>query len=489
MIDSSIFYKESSLEANYLNIPLEDSAELDEMAINVLEDERPDFLIPFSLIYHNERGILKYKLTNAMALGYSGDLILSKEKFVEMYLSLLKPFLKGKDWFLDYHSICIDKSYVYLDREMTKVSFIYVPEKSYHNTDDEILRFFKEVLNNVTVTGDNSFLVKLYQYFNRGDVTLADLYLLVKEENRKSGNIAPAGNGEQQRETERRVAPVISVSENNRQQGMEESVLKQKMAVPVSEQEEKGKRKGLFGSGDKKKKKSEDNDILPGVIPLESDPYSSDDEVIKALFGEDKKKRKEKPPKHAKEKVAAGEKGKGFLGRKKKELKAETKDVSEIKQGQSVVSFSSQNMQQLPQNFVQRDFSAGYMPVIKTETTEIYDDSVQVSGGYLELTGGVVQGAPARIELGFEKPFITLGRISADSAKPDVAFGSELRRIGRMHARIERNGDNFYLIDLGSANHTSLNGQKLIPNHPYLLKNEDEVAFATSCPVRYRVNL
>ena len=89
----------------------------------------------------------------------------------------------------------------------------------------------------------------------------------------------------------------------------------------------------------------------------------------------------------------------------------------------------------------------------------------------------------------FEKPFITLGRISTDSVKPDVAFGSELKRIGRMHARIEKNGENFYMIDLGSANHTSINGEIMIPNYPYMLKNGDEVAFATSRPVRYRVNL
>ena len=491
MIDSSIFNLQSSLEANYLNIPLESSAELDNIAIKVLEDECPDFLIPFSLIYRNENGVLKYKLVNAVALEYS-NLTLSKKKFVEMYLNLLTPFLEGKDWFLDYHSICFDKSYVYLDRELTKASFIYIPEKSYHNTDDEIFNFFKEVLNNVTVTGDNSFLVKLYQYFNRGDVTLADLYLLVKEENRKSENIVSIGNGKQQREAECRTTPVISIPEDNRQQEMEESVPRREVAVSTLEQEEKKKKKRLFGSGDKKKKKPEDNDILSGEIPLESDPYNSDDEVLKALFGDNKKKKKEKkekPLKRIEEKVFASEKGKEFLGRKKKEPESERKNISEIQQGQSTVSSLSQSVPPLPQSFNQSGTSAGYMPIMRNEETEIYDDNMQMSCGYLELIGEMAHGAPARIELGFEKNFITLGRISADSAKPDVAFGSELKRIGRMHARIEKNGENFYIIDLGSANHTSLNGQKLIPNHPYVLKNGDEVAFAIGRPVRYRVNL
>ncbi|MEY8524328.1 FHA domain-containing protein [Lachnospiraceae bacterium 38-10] len=482
MIDSSIFNLQSSLEANYLNIPLEGSAELDNIAIKVLEDECPDFLIPFSLIYRNENGILKYKLVNAVALEYS-NLTLSKKKFVEMYLNLLTPFLVGKDWFLDYHSICIDKSYVYLDRELTKASFIYIPEKSYHNTDDEIFNFFKEVLNNVTVTGDNSFLVKLYQYFNRGDVTLADLYLLVKEENRKLGNFATVKKEEQQRTAERKATPEVNFSGNNKQQRIEMPVQRQMISAPVSEQEEKGKKRGLFRGSDKKKKNSGNNDILQGAVSLEPDPYNSDDEVIRALFGEDKKKRKEKKekqPKRVKEKTSAGEKGKGFLGRK---------SIPAPQQGQSSVNSLSPNMPQPSQNFAQRSSPAGYMPVMRNEATEIYDDNMQMSGGYLELTGEAVSGAPDRIELRFEKPFITLGRISTDSVKPDVAFGSELKRIGRMHARIEKNGENFYIIDLGSANHTSINGEIMIPNYPYILKNGDEVAFATSRPVRYRVNL
>ena len=491
MIDSSIFELQSSLEANYLNIPLDGSVKLDDIAVNVLMQDCPDFLIPFRLVHHNESGVLKYKLINAVALEYS-NLTLAKEAFVEMYLNLLSPFLKGKDWFLDYHSICIDRSYVYLDREMTKASFIYIPEKSYYNTDDEIFNFFKEVLNNATVVGDNSFLVRLYQYFNRGDVTLSDLYLLVREEKRKSESIAAIKKEEQQRYAEQRAKPEVNISGAYRQQKLEVPV--QKQSVPASVPVEKEKKKGLFAGGDKKKKEkaSEDREVLSGEISSEPSAYDSDDEVINALFGEDKKKRrekKEKLPKHGKETVSAGEKGKGFLGKKKKRADLEIKNIPEIQQGQGSVSSLPKNVPQQPQNFVQGSIPAGYMPQLRNEATEIFDDNVQMSGGYLELTGGAVSGAPARIELGFEKPFITLGRISTDSTKPDVAFGSELKRIGRMHARIEKNGEKFYMIDLGSANHTSINGEIMIPNHPYMLKRGDEVAFAPSNPVRYRVNI
>ena len=66
-------------------------------------------------------------------------------------------------------------------------------------------------------------------------------------------------------------------------------VQRQMISAPVSEQEEKGKKRGLFRGSDKKKKNSGNNDILQGAVSLKPDPYNSDDEVIRALFGEDKK--------------------------------------------------------------------------------------------------------------------------------------------------------------------------------------------------------
>ena len=53
--------------------------------------------------------------------------------------------------------------------------------------------------------------------------------------------------------------------------------------------------------------------------------------------------------------------------------------------------------------------------------------------------------------------------------------------------RENKNGK-FSIIDLGSANHTFLNGAMLAPNKPYDLTNGVEVTF-TDKPVSYRVRL
>ena len=77
--------------------------------------------------------------------------------------------------------------------------------------------------------------------------------------------------------------------------------------------------------------------------------------------------------------------------------------------------------------------------------------------------------------------------MSSDETKPDVCFNKEFTRIGRKHARIERAGNGYCIIDLGSANHTLLNGNTLIPNQPYPLENNAILEFTKSKPVKYRV--
>lgn len=481
MIDSSKFHLQGSLEANYLNVPLDGTAKPDEIAMNVLAEDCPDFLIPFKLMSHNDSTILKYRLVNAIALEYS-NLTLSKAAFTDLYLSLLTPFLKGKDWFLDYHNICIDKSYVYLNKELTKALFIYIPEKSYRNSDEEILRFFQAVLSNVTITDDNGFLVQLYQRFSRGGVTLTELYGLVEEESKKAKKMISMGEIKSLRPAAPIPTPEVNDIKPDKQLNFLTPVPKQETSKPILE--EKEKKRGFFGSGGKKKEEKQE-------FSFEAESYDSNDEVMKALFGEDKikkKEKKEKPPKHVKEKGGANEKSKGLFGGRKKAADIEPDNAKMMRGQRNIPVPGSQFAIPQSQSYVQNSMPAAYMQE-EDGATEIYEDGMELSGGYLELIDTSIAGAPLRMELGFDKPFITLGRISANSVKPDVAFGSELKRIGRMHARIERKEETFFIIDLGSANHTLLNGQVLIPNYPYPMKNGDEVSFAANHPVRYRVNL
>ena len=61
---------------------------------------------------------------------------------------------------------------------------------------------------------------------------------------------------------------------------------------------------------------------------------------------------------------------------------------------------------------------------------------------------------------------------------PDVDFspyGALEKGVSRQHAALEINEDTLMLLDVGSSNGTFLNGQRLLPNQPRVLRDGDEV--------------
>ncbi len=54
-------------------------------------------------------------------------------------------------------------------------------------------------------------------------------------------------------------------------------------------------------------------------------------------------------------------------------------------------------------------------------------------------------------------------------------YGAYENGVSRIHAAIRRGEDTLTLVDLGSVNGTYLNGQRLSPNQPRVLRDGDEV--------------
>jgi pSer/pThr/pTyr-binding forkhead associated (FHA) protein len=72
-----------------------------------------------------------------------------------------------------------------------------------------------------------------------------------------------------------------------------------------------------------------------------------------------------------------------------------------------------------------------------------------------------------------------LGRSDATSPqKPDLdltPYGALEKGVSRIHAAIYRSDDTLTLVDMGSANGTHLNGQRLVPDQPRILRDGDEI--------------
>lgn len=514
MIDKNRITAEHSLEANYLKLCCTPQEQLDEIAIKVIKNDTPDFLMPIHVLKVNGAVEFRYTMGNQTALKYK-DLVLNKVQFLQLFRSLLYPFIEGNDWMLDYHCYCIDSNYVFIDKNGKDVLYMYIPADTCRNTDDEILEYFKEIVNRVTVEDDSAFLLKLYQSFSRGNVTLKELYQMVDQELQIGGTVQAASASIRQERVTEPVASkkmmtstpveknttsspasgtnVVQSGQTIQQQPQQksESVSAAKSVLGIfggkSETPVQEKKSGLFGLG-KKNARETDLDVLNNVASIPSVDTNAQDEVINALFGtSDKKaKKKEKSAEKKKEKEKSG----GLFGSKKKATSPMMTSQSQLQQpsvNAANVSSSVSEMQQLIQAIVP---NYEYTQVdTDGEVTQIEGVYAENSSQYLDSMNDGMSGIPERIELNFSKERITIGRQSSDVRQPDIVFSAEYKRVGRMHACIQRENDKYYVVDLGSANATVLNDEILVPNQPYLLKNNDVVGFVAAHPIKYRVVL
>jgi hypothetical protein len=74
---------------------------------------------------------------------------------------------------------------------------------------------------------------------------------------------------------------------------------------------------------------------------------------------------------------------------------------------------------------------------------------------------------------------MVLGRTDASNPrKPDLDlsdYGAMEKGVSRMHATLYRSEDTLTIVDMGSMNGTHLNGQRLAPNQPRILRDGDEI--------------
>lgn len=70
---------------------------------------------------------------------------------------------------------------------------------------------------------------------------------------------------------------------------------------------------------------------------------------------------------------------------------------------------------------------------------------------------------------------ILLGR-TWETNRPDVSFSSPY--ISKKHAMIDYKNDLFTITDLASKHGTAVNGTAIKPNHPYILKNGDQISLS-----------
>lgn len=105
---------------------------------------------------------------------------------------------------------------------------------------------------------------------------------------------------------------------------------------------------------------------------------------------------------------------------------------------------------------------------------QLYGETVVLSAGQLSGPASLVSREPGELApVYLEKDLTVIGKLEQAA---DAVIS--LPTVSRVHARIRKDGEKYYLADLNSRNGTAVNGRMLGPGEEYLLQDEDQVDFA-----------
>ena len=114
------------------------------------------------------------------------------------------------------------------------------------------------------------------------------------------------------------------------------------------------------------------------------------------------------------------------------------------------------------------------MPLQSSQIREDYGETVVLSVGAVTGPASLVSKEPGELATIYLNDDLTvIGKLETAC---DAVIN--LPTVSRIHAKIRKKEENYFLTDMNSRNGTAVNGRLLLPDEEYQLEAEDEVDFA-----------
>lgn len=434
----------------YLQIPAPVNEKCDIIAERVIMNDIPDFIIPINCMNINGQKIYRYNIGSNIVYKYFNH-SMTTDDCLTLLKNIIQPLMICKEWFIDYSRLYLDTEYIFVDKKTMSVRYIYVFDKDFSCTDDDIKKFITDIVNEINIIGDNSIQLDLYKYVLGRSFSLEGIWELISnyEKNHQTSD-----------------APV-------------------KAPYSLSKQKEPVMEKKAFDAAiDSKPAVQASKEVRaatePEIKPQEASPFMGtdvDDDIAELMQNLNAKAPKKQPKKKN-----------GLFGNifGKKHEAHETQVAAEPLTAESN-EFAA--MKSEPQSYFKKEerIEEHFNETDDETVFESFDYSGDSSGSpsvMLELVSSTIGNMPERIVLNFSKGYVTLGRKSNDvKNKADYEMPIEAKRISRCHLRIEKNNNEYYAIDLGSSNGTKVNDERLMPNQAVRLSVDSRIAFAQDLAV------
>lgn len=454
----------------YAKLSVPGDCTIDTIALNVIKQDCPDFLLPIKTMEINGEMEVRYEMTDGVRMSYSASNMLKRD-FTALLINMLTPFKTCGDWFLNKNNIYLDRDYIMLGKDGTSIRYVYIPVPEYAQTEAQIVDFFFNVILSKKIIDDEAYTVELMRILKSGSPnSLMELLDALVSKSSQQSTQASFGDAEMPRnvpnpvDTERVLQPQSKVREAREPAG--HGALFGRSFGEKHTPEPQADAKKMPAPEESNTPVTNDSDVknqlmdrlYGGGAPEETSSEKGGDKPKKGLFDSFRGKKKDR----------ASEEEKPKSGRATCE---EKRDLFGIRatNGSSAVAYS---------------------PVYAGSDSTDIDDNVTRDNSVLQLrlAEKVRYNCPQFIEIPLETGSATVGRYDkAGQPCADFNFDASLSFVSRQHFRVEKNADQWVIIDLESRNGTFLNGAKLVPNMKYSLSYGDAIMLSKEHRLTYTV--
>lgn len=409
---------------NYLSASL--AEEVNTYQLKMIENNKITGILPIHSLMMNGQYKLQYDITGKSRLidflnkeGCTGD------RARKLLHSLVYAMVHAEDYLLTYKQFLLEKEYIYIDSQY-EVSFVYLPlSKRVATTAEENQIFIKNLLLEYCTADGDAFFLGLLRYVSMSEYSL--IGLLEKLEGSQPKEPAHA-------------TPKESVAAPCMPEAKKESAA---VGSQIKDILPKGKKEPE--SEAKKEKAEEANAVadygfaIPGM-PMAAVPVKNKEE-------KGKEKQKEKKP--------------SFFDSFKSGGKSKEKPIKEEMFTGAEKDFNKSAKKKQDNEEVWKGTQIGYGMQEDTRTVCLSDD-VAVEAAY-------IKHGEKRISME-HFPFY-IGREEADYVLPRP-------KVSRKHAYIAKKGEQYFIFDENSTNHTYVNGKVIAPYTETELVSGDTIRLA-----------
>lgn len=434
-----------------------DIGEFDEFSMKMLENNHMDGILPFSYIQQDRKKKVRFSITSYETLDSYIRRPLSLPKILNILESITRSALELQEYMLYTNGIVLDPAYMYTEIGTGKTRLVYLPVKNTENID--VFGFLRGFLGMMQYeTPENAVcILRISNEINSGKINGLEQFLdAVREAEADSRKV----------KTEKPDNPVVYREVMERPKPVREPEAVPVIPViqpPVKPEQEKPKEKGkksfAFFGGEKKekaksKKKKQDVKMespgfaIPGMEPSLSAPAVPVEAEIQ-------------------DSVEVTDEKKGFPGFKKKSKKEPSPMVRKEAADRYIPPIG------IPAYKAEEERKLDFGKTIISQP----DDEVTEVEGCGEYTGKSISYILRRAngqKMYLEQDITKIGR---ESAYVDFYIGDNLQ-IGRSHAEIIRRGQDFFIKDNNSKNHTYVNGRIVVGEELVQLKTGDIITLA-----------